>query len=109
MVKVMAKVDEKSKPGAQAAVNVKPRFDGPHDTLYKKKKPEEEASNPAYVVSVTKQEKKPEDEPTPSIKQLKYNPEEQRAKARAFLKSGLLAPADRKALEEVLGPEKEKS
>ncbi|MDZ4677563.1 MAG: hypothetical protein SGI74_08640 [Oligoflexia bacterium] len=106
----MSKIAEKSKSPAQKAVEAKPLSDGPHHSTKRKKSKtqdsSESATSPAFVVAVSKQEKTQDEQPT-GTKQLKHDPEEQRAKARSLLKSTVISPEDRKVLEQILGPDKE--
>jgi hypothetical protein len=101
---MVPQVEGKSKSAAQAANDARPAFDGPHKPGRHKQKAEKDAAaSPAYVVAVTKRE--PDEQIPPSIP-FKYNPDELRAKAKAFMKTGNLTSAERKALEEILGPDK---
>ena len=111
----MATISDDKKSPAQKANDARAPFDGPHRAVKKKHSgtnaaPAADAA-PSYVVAVTKREKTSEDDPSREV-QHTYNPQELRAKARAFMKSSNVNPEEKRVLEDILGedePEAPKS
>jgi hypothetical protein len=94
----------------KAAVDARTPVDGPHRPGQKERKSEAKKSasgdtgntsdsTPSYVVAVTKREKT--GEPSTEVSH-SYNPQELKAKARAFLNSPQISSAEREVLTEIL-------
>ena len=117
----MSTISNDKKTPAQQANDARPPFDGPHRAVKKKAgdgttDASSDTTAPSYVVVVTKREKgssegadggskgASEDDPPRDVSHT-YNPQELRAKARAFLKSGHINADEKAVLEEILGPD----
>ena len=77
--------------------------DGPHSFVKKRVETDKEKSElPPYVIAITKHEK--EDEKSASLPGYKYDPQDLRAKAQAFLNSPNISSEQKEVLKEILGP-----
>ncbi|MCC6278313.1 MAG: hypothetical protein IT289_10405 [Oligoflexia bacterium] len=104
----MAKIDSKNESPGHRIDKTKPYVDGPHrDRRGREKALAKE--DPAYHVKISRKQSEEEaSQEIPDLATGRYAPEETRAKARKLLSSNQLSSEQRKVLEEILGPDKQK-